>query len=36
MSDVFKIHGCRKDNAVFEVELLLKSWIDCEDIKGIS
>lgn len=36
MSDVFKIHGWRKDKAVFEVELLLKSWIDCEDVRGIS
>ena len=36
MSDVFKIHGWRKDKAVFEVELLLKSWIDCEDVQGIS
>ena len=36
MSDVFKIHGWRKDKAVFEVELLLKSWIECEDVQGIS
>lgn len=36
MSDVFKTHGWRKDKAVFEVELLLKSWIDCEGVKGIS
>ena len=36
MSDVFKIHGWREDKAVFEVELLLKSWIECEDVQGIS
>ena len=36
MSDVFMIHGWREDKAVFEVELLLKSWIECEDVQGIS
>ncbi|MBQ0114081.1 MAG: hypothetical protein KBT03_13205 [Bacteroidales bacterium] len=36
MSEIFKVHGWRKDKAVFEVELLLKSWLDCEDIQVIS
>ena len=35
MSDIFKVHGWRKDKAIFEVELLLNSNLEREDIGGI-
>lgn len=36
MSEVFKVHGWRKDKAVFEVEILNNANIKVEDVRGIS